>query len=82
MYTIINEPISVVGVYTKNTFIPRKFKWRSKEYKITRITLATDTKKGLILERQYSVLVESTVYRLLFNRTTEEWSLEEVWIES
>lgn len=81
MYQTISESIDVVGVYTKNTFTPKKFRWKSKEYWINQITLKSDTKDGGIKKRLYSVLVGQDLYRLSFNRENESWTLEEIWID-
>lgn len=81
MYQTIEEPIEVAGVYTKSTFIPKKFRWKQREYLIKEITLKSDTKDGGVRKRLYSVLVGKELYRLTFNREDETWMLEEVWID-
>ncbi len=43
--------------------------------------MVTELKDGGVRQRLYSVVVGPNVYRLLFNRDTEEWWLEEVWCE-
>lgn len=78
---MINESIDVAGVYLKSTFIPKKFRWKSREFVITQITMRSDTKDGGIKKRLYSVMVGRELYRLTFNRDMETWQLEEVWIE-
>lgn len=81
MFTSINEPISVAGVYHHHTFTPRKFKWRGQEYSVEKITLRSDTKDGGIRQRLYSVMAGGNLYRLTFNRDQETWMLEEIWHE-
>lgn len=81
MYQTIHEPILVVGVYKNASFVPKKFKWKNKEYAISEITLTNDVKDGHILKRWYSVVAENTLYRIEFNRTSENWQLLEVWVE-
>lgn len=81
MFQTIGEPIIVAGVYKSHTFIPKKFLWAKKAYSIDAITLISDTKDGMVRKRIYSVTVAKTLYRLLFNRETEQWTLEEMWIE-
>ena len=46
MYQTISEPIEVAGVYTRSTFIPKKFRWKDRIYPIQEITLKSDTKDG------------------------------------
>lgn len=81
MYQRIDETIDVAGVYTKGTFVPKKFLWKNREYRISQITLRSDTKDGGMRKRLYSVTVGKEVYRLTFNRENEQWILEEVWVE-
>jgi hypothetical protein len=81
MYQIIHERIGVGGVYNQSKFIPRKFLWRSREYLIKEITFVSDFADGGIKKRQYSVIVNANCYRLIFDRTSEVWFLEEVWCE-
>lgn len=80
MYQTINEPIEVAGVYTRSTFLPKKFRWKNREYLIQEITLKSDAKDGGVRTRLYSVLVAKELYRLKFNRENESWILEEIWI--
>lgn len=81
MYEPIHETISVIGVYKNAQFIPRKFLWRSKEYSVSQVTFVADVKDGSVRKRHYAVVVQSTAYRLLFDRAEETWSLEEVWCD-
>lgn len=81
MYQTIDEPIEVVGVYKQHHFFPRKFRWHHQEYTVSEITLRSDTKDGAIRKRLYSVMCGGTLYRLEFNRETEAWILQEVWVE-
>lgn len=81
MYQKINEVISVLGVYSKSGLIPKKFKWNERVFQINQITLSNEVRDGSIYKRLYSVVSGSEVYRLEFNRTTEQWRLLEVWVE-
>lgn len=81
MYQIIGETIWVAGVYKAAQFIPKKFKWRDKELPITSITLISDAKDGTVKKRFYSVISGTEVYRLEFNRESEQWYLQELWVE-
>lgn len=81
MYQKIAETIAVVGSYNRHHFIPRKFLWRNREFIIKEITLISDVRDGAVKLRWYSVLVGQEVYRLLFNRDSETWTLDELWID-
>ena len=80
-YQTIHEKISIVGVYANGHFIPKKFRWGERVLRIDQITLQSDVKDGGIRQRFISVMVNNEVYRLCFNRETEDWWVEEVWVE-
>lgn len=81
MYQTIHEQVEVAGVFSHSKFVPRKFRWRSREYLVEAITYTGEFKDGGVRSRQYSVLAKGTLHRLLYNRETEAWYLEEVWYE-
>lgn len=81
MFQTIGEKIEVAGVYRQAQFIPKKLKWRTQILAVKQVTLLTDIKEGLVRKRMYSVMVDSTLYRIVFNRETEVWTLEELWTE-
>jgi len=81
MYQTISEHIAVAGVYDKSFFVPKKFLWHRKSYLIERVTFTADTKDGGVFLRMYSVTSQGNAYRIQFNRTTERWTLMEVWCE-
>lgn len=81
MFQTIHEQCAVVGVYDQGAFQPRKFLWKRREYLVEQVTLVTDFKDGGIRKRMYSLVSGATVYRLVFDRTSEKWFIEEVWYE-
>lgn len=81
MYQIISEHVAVAGVYDKSVFSPKKFLWHRKQYPIEQITFIADTKDAGVVLRMYSVVSQGNAYRIQFNRTTERWTLMEVWCE-
>lgn len=81
MFQTITEKIEVAGVYQKAMFTPKRFLWRHKIYTIQQVTLISDLRDGQVRKRLYSVLALGTLYRLMFNRETEHWTLEEIWYE-
>jgi len=81
MYQIIGEEILVAGVYTRGHFQPKKFQWRQKTLLITEITSVHDFKDGTVLKRRFSVMANNTLYLLEFNRTSEAWRIEQIWVE-
>jgi hypothetical protein len=81
MYQTVNENISVLGVYSSQVFIPKKFKWKDKIFPIKEITLLNNVRDGVIRKRLYSVLSGVNLYRIEFNRDSENWKILEVWCE-
>ena len=81
MFQTIGEKVEVAGVYKSATFIPKKLKWGKRVLPIEKITLMSDIKDGGVRKRIYSILCGNELYRLLFNRETEIWILEELWTE-
>lgn len=81
MYQTIDETIAVAGVYNQSSFVPKKFRWHQQTLKIDQITLISDTKDGGVRKRLYSVMSGGNVYRLEFNRDTEQWLLNQLWFD-
>lgn len=81
MFQTIGEKVAVAGVYSRGAFLPKKIQWGERILVIAEITLITDIKDGLVKKRMYSLLSGKELYRLIFNRDTETWVLEEVWVE-
>lgn len=80
-YLTIREPIEVAGVYTPGKFSPTAFRWRNRKWTVSEVTQTADERDGGVQLRHYSVVANNQVCRLLFNRFTESWTLEEVWDE-
>jgi hypothetical protein len=81
MFQIISEKIEVAGVYQNAHFIPKKIQWRKKIILIKEITLISDIRDGQVRKRMYSVMCGNELYRIIFNRDTEIWTLEEIWVK-
>jgi hypothetical protein len=81
MYQTIDESIVVAGVYRGGKFEPKKFQWGRQTIEISAITLVSDVKDGGVKKRYFSVISGNNVYRLIFNRESEQWYLGELWIE-
>ena len=81
MFQPIHEKVAVVGVYNHAQFAPRKFLWNKKRYLVDQVTLISDVIDGGVKKRVYSLVSAGNVYRLVFDRMSEVWMLEEVWYE-
>lgn len=80
-YESINEQVDMVGSYTQGHFKPKKFRWHGRVLNVDQITLQSDVKDGGVKKRLFSVVVGGEVYRLEFNRDSEQWWLKEIWVE-
>lgn len=80
-YLTIHEVIAVAGVYEPGKFRPTAFQWRGRKWPIAEITQIANERDGGIDLRHVSVVANQQVFRLLFNRFTETWWLEELWDE-
>lgn len=81
MFQMIGEKVDVIGLYTKAHFLPKKIKWAGKVLLVEKLTLISEIRDGEVKKRMYSFTNGVNMYRLLFNRDTEVWTLEEVWVE-
>ena len=81
MFQRIDEKVDIIGLYTKGHFLPKKMKWNGRVFPIDKITLVTEVRDGEVKKRLYSFVSGKDLYRLLFNRETEMWVLEEIWVE-
>jgi hypothetical protein len=80
-YLTIHETVEVAGVYTPGHFRPTAFLWSGRKWNVSEITTVAQERDGGVQLRHYSVVANNQVCRLLFNRYTETWWLEEVWDE-
>ena len=81
MYHTVDEAIDVVGSYGHGKFVPKKFRWGKRVLMIDQVTMQSDIKDGGVRKRLVSVTVGNEVYRLEFNRESEQWYLREMWVE-
>ena len=81
MYHTVDEAIDVVRSYGHGKFVPKKFRWGKRILMIDQVTMQSDIKDGGVRKRLVSVTVGNEVYRLEFNRESEQWYLREMWVE-
>ncbi len=81
MYQTIHERIKVIGIYQQAGFKPVKFCWQNQIYHIDQVNLISNIKQGQVKQRIYSVQVKDQIFRLLFDRAEETWTLKELWLE-
>jgi len=81
MYQTIGEDISIIGIYQKGRFTPKKMQWHSNTLAINQICSVHDFKDGAVRKRRFSVMSGTTLYLIEFDRDLEKWTLEQVWVE-
>jgi hypothetical protein len=76
----VNCLVSVVSYFDhKNLlFLPKTLIWNNRFYKINRIGLHHEYKKGDVLYHIFSVTTDSLFLRLNFNTKNLNWHLEEI----
>jgi len=77
----LNEPVSVLSIYSKkhNIFKPEILTWDGIDYRLGKIDFYHKTKKGSNTLHHFSLTDkdESTYFKLLFNAGNLSWTLEE-----
>ena len=79
--TIINEPIVVGAVFSKNTVNPKWFIRENDKHTISEVTYTWETNLGNAKIINFAVTNGSTVFEISFNKKTLEWKLEKTVIE-
>ena len=81
MNNLINERVGVVSVYNeKNGFVlPRKIRWRGREYRIEKLGYHHRVREGKTLLHVFSVASDSAAFRLKLDTDTLHWTLEEMY---
>lgn len=80
MNEVINEKVSVVMVFDKNTETagPQKIKWRGRIYEIKKIGYHHLVRQGKKLLHIFSVATNNLFFRLALDTENLHWHLEEI----
>jgi len=80
MHEIINEKISVISLYNRETgvVIPKKIRWQAKEYLIKSLSYHHKVRIGRNLLHIFHVTDGNLDFRLSLNTDNLQWCLEEV----
>jgi len=81
MSEIINEKVSVVSFYDRNTNreLPQEVIWQGRAYKIRQVAYHWPVRRGRRLLHIFSVVTENnTSFKLVYDTETLYWILEEV----
>jgi len=75
---LLSERIDAL-VYFKNAKIyPRVFYWKSRLYKIRKITYAWQERRGQEMLNLFTVSTGADLYQISFNNTTYSWRVDKV----
>lgn len=80
MDTTVAEKISVLALYDqqKNSFFPKKLKWKNRVYEIKKISFYHQIREGRDLFHVFSVTTGTLDFLLNFNAQNLQWVLEKV----
>ncbi len=78
---VINEPVDVGAVFSRNRIRPKWFIWNSRRYQIKETTYTWRDKQGQAKIIHFSVTDGATLFELSLNQNTLSWCLEQVSME-
>lgn len=77
----LNEPVSVLSIYSKKhkIFKPEILTWDGIDYRLGKVDFYHKTKKGLTTLHHFSLADrdETTYFKLVFDSVSLNWTLEE-----
>lgn len=77
----LNEPVSVLAIYSKEhrIFKPAIMTWNNVDYRLGKVDFYHKTKRGLTTLHHFSLTDkdESTYFKLMFDASNLNWTLEE-----
>ena len=81
MSEVINEKVSVLSFYDRNTNreLPQEVIWQGRTYKITKVAYHWPVRRGRKLLHIFSVVTDNnSSFKLVYDTDTLYWILEEV----
>lgn len=80
MHLHVSVPVAVVFGYEPRTsqVTPQKIRWDGREYLVTKVGLHHTYRQGKTLFHVFSVVGQTTFFRLVLNTDNLHWQLEEV----
>ena len=80
MYVLINDPISVVAVFSSGKIIPKFFIWKRKKFSVEEVTFFWRSKNGSDRILHFAVTTSDSVYEISYNLKTSAWRLEKAYV--
>lgn len=81
MYETINESINVFANFTTKGAEPLCFSWKNNDYNITSVNFKHKSKKGDHDVFHFAVTANNETYKLTFDPTVLEWTLDEIYLD-
>ncbi len=81
MYQTIHETVRVAGIFKQSQFRPVWFDWQGRRFDVDNITLVSDYNQGQVKHTIYSIEAQGNLYRLLHDLQSQDWYLEQVWMD-
>ena len=78
---VIDEPVDVGVIFSRNRIRPKWFIWNNRKYQIKEITYTWRGKQGRAKIIHFPVTDGATLFELYLNQDTLSWCLEQVRIE-
>jgi hypothetical protein len=81
--TLVGEPVRVAVIFDKGAggiegLRPVKFSWHLRDISIKEITYSWETREGAAMIAHFSVTDGASLYELAYNRSTMQWTLENI----
>lgn len=78
MFTIVDEPISVLVAFSSGKIVPKSFIWRGEKLTVERITYAWRSKIGEATILHFAVTNKGSIYEISYNLKTFSWKLDKI----
>ena len=76
--TAIGEAVKVMAVFEGSAVRPVKFRWKENVYHVSEVTYSWQSRSGADTIHHFSVTAGVDLFELTYNKTTMDWSLENV----
>ena len=82
MYQTLGEPIEVLAVFQKGKIKPLSFKWKSRVYKISRITSHWSAPVGKYKWHHFGIIdKDDNFFEICYDEEKYAWNIKQTWKE-
>lgn len=80
MYTKVDKKIKMIALFENGKIVPKIFKYSSRDYKVSEVSLAYNERDGRSINYYFGVQTEDGhVMKLRYNNEQLVWWLDEIW---